>query len=919
MRHLAILLLLAIFMVGSILAAEEEKVWGPNHLRNNPTMTIYQETASGLPLYVSGKLSAPVVRGSEVSEALKFFDNNKGAYRIADPVKELLVKRIDEDELGMQHIRFQQYYKGLKVIGGEMVVHYNRSGELTTVNGLYEPGIDLATTPSISSGQALETARTDLMSFFGDGRPDQPELVVFPWENKNYLSWRLFLYSDNPPGRWEYFIDASSGEVIYKANRIMFEETIGTGVSVMGDPRNHIDTWYNGSNYSMIDYTRQLNNNIHGHNGQMPDGNYIRANVAGSTLPGTLAVDDDNVWDNATTQSPAVDGFVYTALFYDWVLREFGRNGYDNNGSSMLTIVNYSGEGSNNAYWDGLRIVVWSWTVGWRSLAGCPDVIAHEWGHAVTEYSSNLIYQKESGALNESFSDMIGAAFEFAHDSLDVPDWYMGENGVISGNGFRLMAYPSVFGDPEFYGTGDPNWVDVENCTPSDGNDYCGVHTNCGVGNKWFYLLSDGDEALGITVNGIGVENAMRIAYRANVYYWTAQTDYHEAAIGTYLAAMDLDPSGVWAHEVILAWNAVNVSTPEPGVTFTLPAGAPAFIEPGDDTQIAVNVAGYFEGTPAAGTGLLHYSLNGAEYISVAMTEVTTNHYTVNLPAVTCGDVLTYYFSAQEQGGQRFYYPDTTKPLQPRVATLVEVGFSDDFELDQGWTVYGTAVDGHWQRGVPAGYGYRGDPISDYDGSGQCFLTDNVYGNSDVDDGTTNLVSPAFDLTGRDAVISYARWYSNDFGDNPNTNEMHVYISDDDGDNWTLVETVGPVDQAGGDWFVHSFRVGDFVTSTSQMKLRFEVSDLTGAVVEAAVDAVIVNTYECVLYICGDADCSGAEPDIADITRMIDYLYISNTPLCEPYAADVNNSGGEPDISDITHLIGHLYIDGRELQCQNSQ
>ena len=920
MRHLALLTMFMVLTASLVLATEQEKVWGPNLLRTNPEVTVYKESPQGTPQYVSGKLSDRVIRGGEVSATVEFLEKNKGAFRIADPARELVVKRIDEDRLGMQHVRFQQYYQGLKVIGGDLAAHYSRAGELTTVNGSYQLIGELETTPALTAERAATIASGDLAGFFGAAQPSPAELVVFPWEGVNYLSWRLFLLSDSPPGRWEYFVDAATGEVIYKANRIMTDEEIGTGVGVMGGARNHIDTWFDGSNYQMIDYTRQLNNNIHGHNGQMPDNSFIFTYITGSTLPGSMAVDADNVWDDPNIQAPAVDGYTYTSLYYDWLLREFGRNGYNDEGASMLTIVNYSGDGDNNAYWDGSRIVVWSWSVGWRSLAGCPDVIAHEWSHAVTERTSGLIYQKEPGALNESFSDMMGAAFEFAHDTLDVPDWYMGENGVISGNGFRLMAYPSVYGDPEFYGTGDPNWVDVENCTPANTNDYCGVHTNSGVGNKWFYLLSDGDEALGVIVDGIGVENAIQIAYRANTYYWTALTTYHEAAIGTYLAAQELDPSGVWAQEVKKAWLAVNVSLPAPGLTFAYPAGTPAFVEPGQEASVSVDVEGYFEGVPVPGTGQLHYSLNGADFTAVAMTEMTDNQYTAVLPTVTCGDELRYYFSAQEEGGETFYNPDTTNPFVPQVVTLIEVAFSDNFELDEGWTVYGDAADGQWQRGVPAGYGDRADPPTDYDGSGQCYLTDNAYGNSDVDDGTTNLVSPLFDLTGKEAVISYARWYSNDFGDNAGTNVMDVYISANDGADWTLVETVGPTEQASGRWFEHSFLVSDFVaTPTDQMKLRFEVADTTGAVIEAAVDAVSVQAFECVLYICGDIDCSGIEPDIADIVRLIDFLYLSHEPLCEPYAADVNNSGGEPDISDITHLINHLYLDHRALECQNSK
>ena len=99
------------------------------------------------------------------------------------------------------------------------------------------------------------------------------------------------------------------------------------------------------------------------------------------------------------------------------------------------------------------------------------------------------------------------------------------------------MENPHEFGDPDYYGTSDPYWVDVVGCSPSWLNDYCGVHTNSGVGNKWFSLLSDGGTHHAQTVVGVGVGAAMRVAYRANAFYWTSNTDYHNAALGTISAA----------------------------------------------------------------------------------------------------------------------------------------------------------------------------------------------------------------------------------------------------------------------------------------------------------------------------------------------------------------------------------------------
>ncbi len=846
MQRLLILSISILFLCGIIGAAEDGPILGPNKLKADKSVTTYRESDKGIPFYVEGLLSNEKARGNEVDIAIRFFENNKGAYRMAAPAEELKARKIDEDVLGMRHLRLDQQYQGVRVLGGNLIAHFNSSGQLKTVNGSYYHDIELNIIPAITGAEAISTASANLKSFFGDGTPNDPELVVFPWDEEYFLCWRLFLFSDSPMGRWEYLIDAENGDVIFSANRIMNDNDIGTGYGVMGGFRDHIDTDFNGSVYSMYDDTRQLSNNPHGHDGQMPSGSYIQTNIASSSLPGSIATDADNYWDDVNTQRPAVDGQVYSGLFYDWLLAALGRNSFDDNGATMLTSVNYSAEGDNNAYWNGGQIVIWSWSTGWRSLAGCPDVIAHEWGHAVTDYTSDLVYQLEPGALNESFSDMLGAAFEWAHPTYDTPDWQMGENGRTTGVGFRDMENPHNAGDPDYYGTSDPYWIDVVGCSPSYLNDYCGVHTNSGVGNKWFVLLSDGGIHHDVTVTGISVASAMEVAYRANAFYWNNQTDYHEAALGTISAANDLDPSGVWATQVANAWNAVGVSTPGPAVVFGYPDGVPNILTPNLDKTFEVLVTGTLGGIPVPNSGQIHYSLDGGSYVATYMTPLTSTRYQATLPGTDCGSQYEFYFSAEETATGIYYDPSPSSPNIAVSADSVIVIFEDDFETDKGWTVSGDASDGQWNRGIPAGLGERGDPADDYDGSGQCYLTDNVYGNSDVDGGTTNLDSPIFDLSGGDARIEYARWYSNNWGDNAYANTMSVYISNDGGSGWTLAETIGPTNQASGGWYEYSFWAGSFVTPTNQMKVRFSASDLgAGAVVEAAVDAFKVISISC--------------------------------------------------------------------------
>ena len=186
-------------------------------------------------------------------------------------------------------------------------------------------------------------------------------------------------------------------------------------------------------------------------------------------------------------------------------------------------------------------------------------------------------------------------------------------------------------------------------------------------------------------------------------------------------------------------------------LTFTYPTGLPTTLLPDEETRIRVDVSPAL-GTPVPGTGWVHYRLNSAEeWVGEAMDVVGTNQYEAVLPATSCGATVRYYFSAQTWFG--LVCTDPTDALDAVYAAPVAPGLqlvlSDDFEADQGWTVETCAdlEDGAWERGTPVGGGDRGDPPSDYDGSGQCFLTGNQDGDSDVDGGYTWLISPTIDLS----------------------------------------------------------------------------------------------------------------------------------------------------------------------------
>jgi len=233
----------------------------------------------------------------------------------------------------------------------------------------------------------------------------------------------------------------------------------------------------------------------------------------GTSLPGTLVCDESNP-DCIGGDSDAVNAHVYAGDVYDFYNSYHGRDSIDNAGMTLISTVHYDVDYCN-AYWNGSQMVYGD---------GCSivvdDVVGHEITHGVTQYESGLFYYGQSGAINESFSDVWGEFIDLTNgkgnDSSDVR-WLMGEDTSIGA--IRSMSNPPAYNDPDRIGS--PHYY----CGTSDN---LGVHINSGVNNKAAYLMTDGGTFNGKTITGLGITKVAKIYYEAQTNLLLSASDYND-------------------------------------------------------------------------------------------------------------------------------------------------------------------------------------------------------------------------------------------------------------------------------------------------------------------------------------------------------------------------------------------------------
>jgi len=457
----------------------------------------------------------------------------------------------ESDQLGNTIESYNQTFKGIPV---EHAIYktITKGGNIQMISGEYYNLNDLNINPNISADNAFQIAITATGAtkymWDVDGQLPKAKITICKDTRSNTMKlvYKIDIYAIEPLSREWIYIDAKSGEIILRDAIIKHAD--GTAATRFSGVQT-IQTSYSDSTFILKDSTR--GNGIQTFD--MQHGKYYSLSTDFS--------DNDNNWTaleyhNDNKDDAALDAHFGMAQTYDYFKNKHNRNSFDGAGAAIKAYVHYKFN-YINAFWNGEVLTFGdggysaSRNVTFEPLTSI-DIVAHEFAHGLCQHTAGLVYANESGALNESLSDIWGAAVKYYTDTAKN-EWLTGDELNYY---FRSLSNPNDRDHPDTY-KGD-YWY-------TGSGDGGGVHTNSGVMNHWFYLLVEGgngvnDNGDAFSVSGIGMDRAAQIVYRMESIYLTNNSGYQDAQKFAVQAAEDI--FGNTSNEVvqcIAAWEAVGV------------------------------------------------------------------------------------------------------------------------------------------------------------------------------------------------------------------------------------------------------------------------------------------------------------------------------------------------------------------------
>jgi bacillolysin len=463
--------------------------------RDQTGASVSLNRATGVPGFIRFPFNRPMVlpATSSAQASQTFLRIYGDMLSVPNYEQDLTLIETKTDPEGYHHLIYLQSKHGIPVFGGILKFHFDRNNQLRSVNGVTIPDPELNTTPTLSAQEAATRAVTLVAGQVGQINPP-----LFSAGEK------LFVFRKG-------LVQGIEGPT-----HLVYEVEVGNGREV----REFV--YLDAHTGKVVEQFTGTHSILHRKLYQQNTSNLIWEE--GDGFPGSL-----NIW-----QQNEINAAGHMYYFFK---NAFGFDSYNNAGAEMKTIHENPDIACPNANWNGM-------TTNYCDETASDDVVAHEWAHAYTDYTSNLIYAWQSGALNESYSDIWGETIDLLNGYEDAEEnlalrtgcgsserWRIGEDASAFGGAIRDMWDPTCKGNPGK--VSDPHY----HCYDSDAG---GVHTNSGVNNHAYALLVDGGTYNGQTITGLGFTKAAHIFWRAQRVYLTATSDFSVQADALEASCTDL-------------------------------------------------------------------------------------------------------------------------------------------------------------------------------------------------------------------------------------------------------------------------------------------------------------------------------------------------------------------------------------------
>jgi hypothetical protein len=856
-------------------------------IRNLTTGTAAAVYGSGIDLADDGNID-DAAEAEALSRA--FIDQNIALFGVSSARLALGDAVFGLDKWG---VNFYQVHDGVRIEGSKVTLVFHRSGRLYAFMSDAFPSVDVPASPSVSRDAAIATAKAGLG--FQPTRDTEEgvrmALVPVP-ENGGLvvrLAYRVELKTEAPLGRWSTFVDATSGDVLWRDNAYenFGSAPLALAPTITGTVSSNVVPDFNPCDGNATRAFRNqrvretgTSNTINSDSltgafsltvpdsaprnidffmiGRSPT-NFARVvNMNGpeaaDTVLATPGVPLNFLWDDTNSRVDERSGWLHGNRVHDFI------KGVDQTFTAMdyqvafnMNLLPGQGNCPGNAFWDGTNANFCAASATYSNTGEIADVVYHEYGHGV----STRVYAGFgfSGAMSEGNADVIANMIN--EDPIIGDGFFAGSCGIGIRNSNNELAIQDTTIVPGIHDRGQI------------------------IAGYWWQLRGRLIETHSRIGKSMSPDNDGKLLTH-ELWHWCRRLTKPSWEVPMVLNTFVVDDddgnlnngtpnyADICAAATQKGFTCPSISQ---GVTITHDA-LPSTTDSTSARPVSATVAS-LSGGLVPGSVTLRYRVNGGSFTALGMTDGGGGLFTSSIPAQPQPSTVEYYISAADSSGNDGFSPtaaedatpDTSDvavpPAYPVYHTYEVCKIYDDCEAVGGWVPHApgsTATAGAWENGAPgANLSQPGYDMTPAPGT-RCFVTGAAGGN--VNNGITILLSPIWDLTNCDSVVvKLRRWFVNDqdgIVDRFRQDYMFIDASNDSGQTWTNLETTN---EGLDSWQERQFNISNVFGALGKVRFRFTVQDTgTQTKVEGLVDEVRITAKRPLATSVGDGSFGGSSP-----------------------------------------------------------